>query len=110
MRLAALHAADEVDSRRDIAPLIAATYLDRALLLPIQVQEVVRLEQHVAELGVGDSGVESSLHGLFLHHHIDAEVLANIAQEGHEPLFHEPVGVVQHEGTRLFRVEVEQPH
>src|SRR3989442_6607738 len=52
-------------------------------------RSVVGLEQHVAELGVGDSGIESSLHGLLLHHHIDAEVFAHIAEEGHEPLLHD---------------------
>jgi len=30
--------------------------------------------------------------------------------KGHEPLLHEPVGVVHHEGAGLFHVEVEQPH
>ena len=109
MRLAVLEAADQVDPRRDVPPLVAAAHLEGAPLLAIQVQVVVRLEQHVAELGVGDSGIESRLHGLLLHHHIDAEVLADITEKGYQLLLHEPVGVVQDEDARLLRVEVEQP-
>src|SRR5207249_11249766 len=60
MRLAALDASDQVDPRGDVAPLIAAAHLDRALFAAKQVQEVVRLEQHVAEFGVRDRWEEQT--------------------------------------------------
>ena len=75
-----------------------------------QVQEVVRLEQHVAELGVGDPllpPLEASAHRLLGHHHVDRDVLADIAQELHEAEVAQPVGVVQQKGA--VRAEVEEP-
>ena len=109
MGLAALHAPDQIDPRGDVPPLIAAAHLDGALLFAEQVQEVVRLQQHVAEFGVGDAGVEARLHRLLLQHQIDGEVLADVPQESDERLLLQPVGIVEHEGPRLFRVEIEEP-
>src|SRR2546425_10934580 len=103
------HPPDEIDAGSDVPPLIAAAHLDGAALAPEQVQEIVRLEQHVAELGVRDARVEPRLHRLLLEHHVHAEVLADVAQEVHEALLPEPFGVVEHDGARLRRIEVEQP-
>ena len=52
VRFAALETPDQVDSRRDVPPLVAAAHLQGAPLLAVQVQKVVRLQQHVTELGV----------------------------------------------------------
>ena len=41
----------EFDSRRDIAPLVAAAELQLAVVRRGQVREVVRLDQHVGEFG-----------------------------------------------------------
>jgi len=109
VRFAVRHAADQIDPRGDVAPLVAPADLDGAPLLAEQVQEVVGLQQHVAEFGVGDSRVESGLHGLLLHHDVDREVLADVAQEVHQALLYQPVGVVEHERARVLRVEVQQP-
>src|SRR5881397_3207640 len=88
----ALTSPDEIDAGSDVPPLIAAAHLDGAALAPEQVQEIVRLEQHVAELGVRDARVEPRLHRLLLEHHVHAEVLADVAQEVHEALLPEPFG------------------
>ena len=53
-------------------------------MIDVQAQEVVGLQEHVAELGVADALVRSFEAGLdrFLAHHlVDREVLANVAQE-----------------------------
>ena len=49
----------------------------------VQVQEVVRLQQHVAELGVADAllaALQALAHRVLLDHHVDREVLADVAQ------------------------------
>src|SRR6185503_3481565 len=108
VRLATLHAPDQVDPGSNVAPLITAADLDGALLRAEQVQEVERLEQHVAEFGVRDAALDARLHRLLLQHDVDAEMLADVTQEIHEALLRQPLGVVQHDGARLGRVEVEQ--
>ncbi len=51
MRLGVLDAANQIDAGGDVAPLVAAAHLERALPLAEEMQEVVSLEQHVAEFG-----------------------------------------------------------
>ena len=48
-------AADEVDAGGDVAPLVGAAHLQLDVVVLVQPPEVVGLEQHVAELGVGDA-------------------------------------------------------
>ena len=82
--LVAAHLADEVDPHGDVAPLVAATELEVAAVIEVQAQEVVGLQQHVAELGVGDALVgplEAGAHRLLGHHLVDREVLAHVAEE-----------------------------
>ena len=75
----------QIDAANDVAPLIAAANLHRAVVTSRQFNEIVRLQQHVAELRVGDAGagaIEPYAHGVALHHGVDGEVLAHVAQEG----------------------------
>ena len=61
-----------------------APELQSAALIVVQAQEVVGLEQHVAELGVGDpllGTLQPGPHRLLGHHLVDGEVLADVAQE-----------------------------
>ena len=53
---AAVGTADELDAGDDVAPLVGPTGLQRAAVVAVELQVVVRLQQLVAELGVGDSG------------------------------------------------------
>ena len=106
--LVAADLADEVDAHGDVAPLVAAAELDVAAVVEMQAQEVVGLEQHVAELGVGDPLIrtlEAGLDGLLGHHLVDGEVLADVAQvlEGRQRA--EPVGVVEQQGAAVVEVE-----
>ena len=52
-------AADEVDAGGDVAPLVGAAELQRAAVPLVQLEEVVRLQQLVAELGEADAASSS---------------------------------------------------
>ena len=75
-------------------------------------QEVVALNQLVGELGERHAvalAVEAFLHGVFGHHVVDSDALADVADEIEEREFLHPVVVVdQRGGVRGVGVEVEQ--
>ena len=64
-----------------------------------QVQEVVRLEQHVGELREGKPllVLETSLHELRADQIVDGEVLPDVTQELEQRLGTEPIDVVEHQ-------------
>ncbi len=62
MCLSSVGSPDEFRAGRDVAPLVTAPHLQLTAVVPVQVQEVVSLEQHVAELGEGDPGLHPALH------------------------------------------------
>ena len=93
-------AADQLDARDDVAPLVAAARLESAAVLVVELQKVVGLQEHVAELGVRDAilPLQPRLHRVLRHHVVDGEVLADIAQEVHHRNRRQPVGVVDDAG------------
>ena len=107
--LRVLDAPDQIHARRDVPPLVAAADLERALALAKQVQEVVGLEQHVAELGERQPRFESRLHRLLLQHDVHREVLADVAQEIDHALLDQPLGVVQQQRGRGTGAEFQKP-
>src|SRR6266545_4900630 len=88
---------------------VAAADLERALALAKQVQEVVGLEQHVAELGERQPRIESRLHRLLLQHDVHGEVLADVAQEVDHALLDQPLGIVQQQCGRGTGAEFQKP-
>ena len=110
MRLRGPQAADELDASGDVAPLIAATKLHRAAEAVVQLEKVVRLEQQVAELGVGDAifALDAALHRLLREHVVHGEVLPDVAQERHRAHRGEPVGVINQAGRIRRGAEVEE--
>ena len=71
-------------------------------------QEVVGLQQHVAELRVGDpliAPLEPGLHRLLRHHLVHGEVLADVAQEVEDPQFPQPLTVVDQEAPSAGEVD-----
>ena len=76
-------AADEVDAREDVAPLVRAADLQLAALVLVQPPVVVGLQQHVRELGVRDAvlALDPGSHRLPGQHLVDGHVLADVAQE-----------------------------
>ena len=61
-----------------------------------ELQEIVGLQQQVAELGEGDAvfTLETPMHRLLLQHVVDGEVLAGLAQEVEQTDRPQPVDVV----------------
>ena len=98
----------EIDAHRDVAPLVAAADLEVASVVDVEAQEVVGLQQHVAELGVRDPLVrplEARLDRLLGDHLVDREVLADVAEELEDRDAAQPVDVVEEEGAVVLEVE-----
>ena len=74
-------------------------------------EEVVRLQQQVAELGERDAvlALEPAAHRLLLQHVVDGEVLAGVAQERQQVDRRQPVGVVDDARGIARGVEIEKP-
>ncbi len=76
----------------------------------MQLHVVVGLQQHVAELGVGDAlPLQASPHGIAVEHHVDREVLAHIAQELDRGQLTGPGQVVLHDRPCRRLVELDEP-
>src|SRR5690606_21138166 len=94
----------------DVAPLIAATDLQFAVLRAAQVIKVVLLKQLVAELGVADPRIalHARTHGFAGNHLVDREVLSDVAQEIQETQGAGPLGVVDQPRGIGCRLEIQQ--
>src|SRR5436309_2752250 len=76
VHLFAADTADQLDAGGDVPPLVAAADLQAAPEGLEEVEEVVSLQQHVTELGEGDSLLpcfETGLDRLLGHHGVDGE-------------------------------------
>ena len=71
--------------------------------------EVVRLKQHVAELGERQPAREPDLDGVLVEHVRDREVLAGVTQEVDERDLAEPVQVVGQDRALVAGREIEEP-
>ena len=101
---------DESHPGDDVAPLIRAADLQPAAVPPVQLHVVVGLQQHVAELGVGDAlALEPAPDGVSVQHDVDRKVLADVAQEFDRAQLGRPGQVVldNRAGGRI--VEVDEP-
>ena len=107
MRRNSAHAANQVNPGGDIAPLVASAHLENAAVSVVQCEEVVGLQQHIAELGVGDSVGHSAADGLLGEHVVDAEVLAHVAHEVNRVDLFQPVGIVDEERRIVPGVEIQ---
>ena len=93
-----LRLADQLEAGRDVAPLVGAAHLQLDAEAPVQVPEVGRLQQHVAELGERQPAAQPRLDGVLREHVRDREVLPDVAQELQHRQLAEPVEVVDHDG------------
>ena len=73
-----------------------------------QGQKVMGLQQHVAELGVGDAICDSALDGLFGEHVVDREVFADISHEVDRVDLFEPVGILYEKRGIVRSIEIEK--
>jgi hypothetical protein len=82
-RAARAHAAAEIDAVDDVAPLVGAAHLQGAAVAPVQLDEVVGLQDHVVELDERQFllALEPQLHRIHRQHAVDREVPADVAQE-----------------------------
>ncbi len=101
---------DQPDAGDDVAPLVGAADLQCAAVALVQLDEVVGLQQHVAELGVGDAlALEASPHRVAVEHDVDREVLADVAQELDRRHLRGPGQVVLDDGAGGRLVELDEP-
>ena len=98
VRLAAVGTADQLGAAGDVAPLVGAAELQRHAVLAVEVQEVHRLQEHVAELGVADALLEPTADHVSGEHPVDREVLAHVAEEVDDRHVLGPVVVVDQRG------------
>ena len=105
-------AADEFRAGGDVAPLVGAAHLQLTAFMFKQIEEVVALNELVAELGERHSvafAVETFLHRVLGHHVVDGDVFADVADEMQECVVFHPVIIVDEFGAvRLVAVEVEE--
>ena len=106
--LASLDPADQVRPGQAVGPLVAAAHLQDAAVVPVQVEEVVGLEQGIVELQEVQPRLGLQLRPVGLHgqHLVDAEVDPDVPQELHVVQLRQPLGVVQHQGPALGEVQV----
>ena len=95
-----VHAAGELDAVDDIAPLVGAAHLQRAVVIPLQFHEVVGLKDHVVEFQERQIllTVQPDLHAVEAEHAIDREVTAIVAQEIDIFQLVQPVAIIDHDG------------
>jgi hypothetical protein len=74
-----------------------------------QVEEVVGLQEHVAELGVGDAvfALDPRPDRFLGDHLVHRDVLADVAEKVEHPHGGRPVGIVDQRGRERARLEVE---
>ena len=95
-------ALDEVDARGAVAVLVGATELKVDVMSAEEVQEIVALNERVAEFGIGDAGAafaDAMLDELAVEQLGHAEGFADFTQEGEEFDVFEPVVVVEDFGV-----------
>ena len=101
----------QIDTRRDVAPLVRAANLQADAVQFIQAGKVITLQQVVGELGKGDAlvvTVQTLLHRFFVNHLVNGEVFANVAQEGQHVHAAKPVIVVGRNRRVVTAVKVEE--
>ena len=75
---------DEVQGGRKVAPLVSATELHGAVIFLIEVCKITGLENHVGELGIGNTDFETGFDDVLGKHVADLEVLSIVSQIGQE--------------------------
>ena len=103
--------ANQIDSGRDVPPLIGTAHLQFDAVVVVQMSKVVGLQQHVAELGERDAmlTIEAGSHRLLGDHLIHRDVLADVAEEVQQWNARRPGRIVDQRGRIGTAFEVEQP-
>ena len=109
-QFALLDAPAQFDTVDDVAPLVGAAELKRAIVAPRQFDEIVGLEDHVVEFQEGERlfPVQPQFHAVEGQHPVDREMAAVLAQEIDIGEAVEPVGIVRHHGIGRSVAEGEE--
>ena len=104
------HAPAELDAVDDVAPLIGAAHLQHAAVSPVELDEVVGLEDHVVEFQERQLllAVEPQLDRFEAEHAVDRKMPAHLAQEIDVIERVEPVGIVGHDGVARAAAELQE--
>ena len=86
---------DQLEAGGDVAPLVGAAHLQLDADRPVHVGEVVRLEQHVAELGERQAALQPHLDRVLGEHVRHRRSACGVAQEVDQRQLAEPVEVVE---------------
>ena len=89
-------AADQLCPCGHVAPLVTAPHLEHAVVRFPKVEEVIALDQLVAEFRKAHAAFQSVLHRVFGGHVIHGNVLADISNEIEEAEVFEPIVVVDY--------------
>ena len=98
------HLAHQFGAHGDVAPLVRTTELQRAVMGLVEVQKVVRLQEHVRELGVRNAdigAIETALDRVLGNHLINREVLTGIAKKVSQRNRRKPISIVQEQRLAL---------
>ena len=104
-----MHAADQLSAGRDVAPLITTAHLQTATLVLIEPDEIIALDQLIAELGEAEAAFQAVLHTVLRHHVVHGDMLAHFADKAQKAHVLEPVVVVDELGRVLRVVEIQEP-
>ena len=83
VKLRDVHATGKIDAGGDVAPLVAATDLEIAIVLLLEINKIVRHYEHVAELGVADAAfaLQAAFDRVFGEHYVHGKMFADVAEE-----------------------------
>ena len=107
MGMATGHAADQLRPHDDVPPLVRPSHLQHRAVAPVQFEKVVGLQQHVVEFEEAQRLLpfQAQAHAVHGQHAVDAEMPADIAQEGDVAQPIQPFGIVEHQRAG---VEIQQ--
>ncbi len=87
---------NEIRAGQDVAPLIVTADLQGTAVLAVEDEVIVGLQDLVIEFDERKALFHTHFIGLGRQHAIDAEVTADVAQEGEVVEGGQPIGVVDH--------------
>jgi hypothetical protein len=94
-----VQAPNEVGPGQNVAPLVVSTHLQGTSVFAVEDQVVVGLQDLVVEFDEGQALFHALPVGLGRKHAIDAEMAADVAQEGQVVERSQPFRVVDHDGV-----------
>ena len=102
------NAAYKVGTRQNIAPLIVAADLERATVILVQPQKIVRLHGHVVKFQKAQTFFQTRLKAIRSEHFVYGKIRAVVAQKIYIVEFAKPIGVI-YEQSAVLAVETDEP-